>query len=105
MKRRKKETDLFGDRPWRHVRRMRTEVANGYAAPPGTGPTTESCSTCTHCRYRELRGSATRFYKCGQMTAQWDRSRETDILLRSPACRLWEAGEPSLSTTYIRDRS
>lgn len=99
----RKDTDLFGDKPRRNVRRFaRTEVAAGYAAPPGTGPSTESCSTCAHCHFRELRGSAHRFYKCGRMIAQWDRTRVTDILLKSPACRLWEAGEPSLSTTYIR---
>lgn len=99
----RKEVDLFGAKPRRHVRRFaRTEVANGYAAPPGTGPGAESCSTCAHCRFRELGGGRARFFKCGRMMAQWDRSRETDILLRSPACRLWEAGEPSLSTTYIR---
>ncbi|MDZ4813209.1 MAG: hypothetical protein SGI99_11435 [Pseudomonadota bacterium] len=102
MNRAKNGGDLFGEKPRRNVRRIkRTEVANGYAAPPGTGPSIESCSTCAHCKFREL-SNRQRFYKCGRMLSQWDRSRSTDILIKSPACRLWEAGEPSLSTTYIR---
>lgn len=103
MKRRK-ENDLFGEQPKRNVRRIpryATEVANGYAAPPGTGPATETCSTCVHCRFKQL-ANGTRFFKCGRMIATWDRSRTTDVLLKSPACRLHDAGTPSECTTRLR---
>lgn len=71
---------------------------NGYAAAPGTGPSGESCGTCMHCRQRTARGK--HFYKCARMAAAWGRDRASDIVLKSPACRHFEAGTPQ-TTTFV----
>lgn len=65
--------------------------ANGYAAPPGTGPKGETCGTCRHIRGFRQAGS---WYKCGLMEKVWTGGRGTDILKRSPACRFWEKEKP-----------
>lgn len=72
----------------------------GHAAPPGSGPAGETCSTCDHCRVRTVRskGRDRRFYKCALMTRAWSDSRATDVLASSPACRMFKPGEPHAST-------
>ena len=62
----------------------------GYAAPPGTGPEGERCGTC---RFHVINRLAKKYHKCGLMRARWTGGRKTDILLRSPACKLWERDE------------
>ena len=57
----------------------------GYAARPGTGPAGETCGTC------ERRVRFGRFSKCRLIKVLWTHSRRTDVLVRSPACRHWEA--------------
>lgn len=79
----------------------------GFAAPPGSGTAGETCSSCTHCRFRQIsppmkRGQDNvrprRVYKCGLMTQAWSNCRSTDVLANSPACRRWEPGEPQPTT-------
>ena len=79
---------------------MRSPKANGYAAPPGTGPNGETCGTCQHCTVHEAtRGPRTRrWYKCEVMVRNWTYSRGSDVLLTSPACRHFQPGEPHPST-------
>jgi len=57
----------------------------GYYQPPGTGPAGETCGTCKHI----ARGR--RWAKCALSRGKWTSSRGTDILVKSPACRKWEA--------------
>jgi hypothetical protein len=64
----------------------------GYASPPGTGPEGETCGSCRHCVYRVFRGR--RFYKCENNARKWDRTRASDVLVHSPACKQWTAGKP-----------
>lgn len=62
-----------------------TTVRRGYVQPPGTGPAGETCGSCCH---RAMgRGG---WYKCDLNQAHWTGGLGTDILLKSPACRLWE---------------
>lgn len=61
---------------------------DGYAAPPGSGPTGETCATCDHLVRRTF---AKAYLKCGLMRGHWTGGRKTDVLARSPACGKWEA--------------
>lgn len=63
-------------------------VPAGYAANPGTGPTRE---TCLSCKYLSRESCARTYLKCWLMRKQWTGGPRTDILARSPACKLWEA--------------
>jgi hypothetical protein len=79
------DVDLFG-----HEIRPQSPKArkkSGYAAPPGTGPSGETCKTCNHYTLREF---ANTYRKCGLMCGIWTRGPGTDILARSPACKKWE---------------
>ena len=61
---------------------------NGFARPPGTGPQGETCGTCVHCAYT---GSGKRRYpKCDVIRFRWTHGPGTDILVRSPACEMWQ---------------
>lgn len=90
------DTDLFGaplpvtplPPPPGQKPKRKTEVADGYAARPGTGPAGEKCRTCVHAVYVS---HAKRYWKCGLVRHAWRGSVRTDIRLRSPACRFWEA--------------
>lgn len=62
---------------------------NGYASPPGTGPAGETCRTCRHAVAPT--DTARRYWKCWLMQRNWTGGPGTDILLRSPACRQWQA--------------
>lgn len=68
----------------------------GYPARPGGGPPGETCKTCDHRRL--LFANSKRFYKCYKMKHKWSHSPGTDIVLKTPACQLWEQ---SLSKTPI----
>lgn len=61
---------------------------NGYAQPPGTGPAGKTCRQCQH--YAHQSGVAGSYPKCGLARASWTGGRGSDILARSPACRLFE---------------
>lgn len=75
-------TDLLGQ-PVRPRGKHYVEP-RGYAARPGGGPKGETCRTCRH--KAVLRPIA----KCLAAQAKWTRSRASDILLRAPACEMWE---------------
>jgi hypothetical protein len=62
---------------------------NGYAAPPGTGPAGETCKSCRHSA-RLSANTAGTYRKCKLNEANWTGGPGSDILFRSPACRLWE---------------
>lgn len=95
-----RQIGLFSGAPERAriERRSRGGSAQGYAAKPGTGPVNETCGSCIHCRIRTLRGSDRRVHKCHLLIGQWTYGRATDVLLRSPACARWEAGQPQHTT-------
>lgn len=81
--------DLFGnDTPPPKKRKSR---ARGYAWPPGSGPEGETCKTCKHCVRRAF--TAGTYHKCLLMRASWTGGKSSDILVRSPACRMWEREE------------
>lgn len=67
----------------------------GYAAPPGTGPAGETCGSCRH-RTGKGTGQKT-FPGCALTRACWTSGRGTDILVRAPACRKWEAKDGAAS--------
>lgn len=65
------------------------QVRGGYAARPGTGPESETCRTCKHSCPLEV-SSGHRFWKC-VIGKGLTYSETSDIRLKSPACRKWEA--------------
>ena len=56
----------------------------GYYYHPGTGPAGETCGSCQHI-------TGTRYKKCELNRARWTHGRGSDILVRAPACKYWEA--------------
>ncbi|HWH81628.1 MAG TPA: hypothetical protein VNU71_05265 [Burkholderiaceae bacterium] len=64
---------------------------NGYAAPPGTGPTDKTCRDCNH--KRSLGSGAKHFIKCELRRATWTSGEGTDILARTPACSKFQPKE------------
>lgn len=70
--------------------KRRDPEPNGYAAPPGTGPSDQTCRTCCHLFRNEMR-SGKAFLKCSLRRADWTGGRKSDILAKAPACRMWEA--------------
>lgn len=81
------DLDLFGD-PARKPTKNKRVIARGYAYPPGTGPDGEKCGTCFHCFKKSYTSKP--YYKCGLMQKIWGKTRKTDILFRSKACKFWE---------------
>lgn len=63
----------------------------GHAAPPGTGPTGESCKTCRF--YCRVKYHDKTWLKCGLQEHRWSHCGATDIRASDPACRCWEARE------------
>jgi hypothetical protein len=61
----------------------------GYADRPGTGPEGETCGSCRH--RTGAHNSRRDFPKCALTSRCHTSGRRTDILVRSPACRKWEA--------------
>lgn len=97
-------TDLFGqpvpeppprppgarsDAERRREQRRLSERAKGYAARPGSGPVGETCRTCAHAKHIAYHRRT--YIKCGANRAAWTHSVRTDIRLKSPACKKWEA--------------
>lgn len=78
--------DMFGAPPER-VKVSRAGGAHGYAAPPGTGPTGETCGSC---RYLYRNYLAKTYLKCLRNRVNWTGGRYSDVLSRSPACFLWQ---------------
>lgn len=69
-------------------KRRRAERPKGYARPPGTGPTGETCRTCQHaCK---IHHHDRHYYKCGILQWRWTNGPGTDIRLKSPACEFWQ---------------
>lgn len=85
--------DLFNlDRALTPAERRRLrggQPPKGYAAPPGSGPTGETCKSCLHLVRRE---KAKTYLKCGLMQQGWTGGAGTDVRASSPACSRWEAG-------------
>jgi len=61
--------------------------AKGWAAPPGSGPTGETCGTCAHAYANH--GHRKTFWKCELVRATLGPG--TDIRLKWAACHRWEA--------------
>jgi len=84
------DTDLFGNAvvhaPSNGKRKDPTPA--GYAAKPGTGPKHEMCRTCQH---KTIIQFSKKYLKCKLAETTWTHGRKTDILMRSPACKKWEA--------------
>lgn len=76
----------------RRDQRRLSEQAKGYAWKPGTGPAGETCRTCTHCQHIAYHRRG--YNKCAANRAAWGHSVRSDIRLRSPACKKWEAKAP-----------
>ena len=68
-------------------------VKNGYAASPGTGPEGKTCGDCKFKHSMRSAGGAKHFIKCDANKAKWTRGEGSDILARSPACRLFQPKE------------
>lgn len=60
----------------------------GHAAPPGTGPTGETCKTCQHLIRKQMSKT---YLKCGLMRAKWTGGGGTDVRAGDPACRKWSS--------------
>lgn len=69
-------------------RKRREPTPNGYAWKPGTGPAGETCGSCKH-HFRNQMAKV--YHKCSLSESRWTGGRATDILVRSPACKFWEA--------------
>lgn len=87
-KEKKSDPIIFGQANPRDYRKVPGR-ANGYAAPPGSGPDGEFCKTCAH-SFPHRMGS--KWYKCELMRANWTHGRGTDILVNAKACLRWEKG-------------
>jgi len=81
---REKTMNLFGEPD--DVKRCRQR---GHAAVPGTGPPGEKCGTCKHPVRVALHSKV--IFKCNVMHHSWTNGAGTDIRLKDPACRWWEA--------------
>lgn len=87
--------NLFGEEETVYV--YEAGKPHGYASTPGRGPAGQTCRTCEH-RVKLSAGNKT-FYKCGKNRHNWGSSIASDIVLKTPACNLWEA---TLSKTPLR---
>ncbi|CFB63117.1 hypothetical protein LMG16407_03192 [Pandoraea apista] len=81
-------TDLFGERVVTEFRK--TPAPKGYAATPGSGPQSETCKSCEHSVGTGRCGGRT-YWKCELLRPFWTGGAGSDILLRSPACKHWQA--------------
>lgn len=83
--------DIFGNEVTeaeaRRLMKRKGTQPNGYAAPPGSGPSGETCRTCAHI-YRVETGSRKTFRKCALVKPT--HGPGTDIRAKAPACRRWE---------------
>jgi hypothetical protein len=72
-------------------KKRKTTQPKGYAAQPGSGPAGETCKTCTHSRPTGP-GNHT-YWKCELIRRAWTHGPGTDIRLKAPACKFWEASK------------
>lgn len=64
------------------------QIPRGHAYFPGTGPEGKTCGDCLHCTsFHENK----RWSKCKANSANWTRSRNTDIRKRDAACKYFAA--------------
>jgi len=82
-------------------------TANGYAAQPGGGPPGETCGSCEF-KIKVGRGRKA-YWKCMKFHSprtshQWSGSVSSDIRLKSPACRFWEAALSKTPPQYSTQR-
>lgn len=71
----------------------------GYCQPPGTGPAGETCGTCAH---HVVKRMGKRYHKCELAQGKWTGGRASDILVKAPACRSWEAEDPAPAAPSTR---
>lgn len=91
------DSDLFGDPVREPVKttasgKRKNTVAWGYFAPPGTGPSGETCATC---KYLYRKNMAKTYLKCLRSKGKWTGGAKTDVRARSPACSGWEPTPPT----------
>ena len=67
----------------------------GHAAPPGTGPSGETCKSCRH--YTRDHYNDKVWLKCGLQKHRWSHCEATDIRAKDSACRCWE--KPTIEET------
>ena len=72
----------------RRLRGRSTTQPRGYAAPPGSGPTGETCKSCRHL-FRNILSKT--YLKCDLMRSGWTGGAASDVRAGSPACSRWEA--------------
>lgn len=70
--------------------KRRPTPPKGYAAPPGTGPTGETCGTCRHIAHT---GNAGKYKKCLLQRHRWTGGPGSDIRSKSAACSRWQLKE------------
>lgn len=73
-------------RPQNHKRK--STLPRGHVAPPGTGPTGETCGSCEHLVRRQMGKT---FLKCGLAAYRWTGGGATDIRAKDAACSQWSA--------------
>jgi len=77
-------TDLFGqDTPDAPLKRPKKDMA--HAMEPGTGPSAETCGTCSH--HRRIGYHDKVYFKCELV--KWSHGHGTDIRLKDKACGKW----------------
>ncbi len=82
--------DLFGQEMENHpalLPKRKTTLPRGHAAPPGSGPTGETCGSCKNLTRRRF---AKEYLKCALMRAHWTGGAGTDVRAKDPACSRWE---------------
>ena len=67
--------------------RNKNDGLRGYPCLPGTGPKSETCSSCANIRL--MQNYAKRYYKCVCRAGVWTHGAATDVKYRSPACSYW----------------
>lgn len=72
----------------RKLHRRPNPAPAGHAAPPGTGPAGETCRTCRNVHRHQTQRT---YFKCA--LTEWTFGPATDIRLKDPACRKWQACE------------
>lgn len=80
--------DLFGNEVTEPFPKTKTLAPNGYARRPGSGPPDQTCGTCRFAT-RHSTGNKS-FYKCEIIRHCWTGSVRTDIVLKAPACSMWQ---------------
>lgn len=80
----------------------RPTAKRGHAAPPGTGPTGETCRGCAHKHSMVSQGGTKRWIKCDLRRATWTSGPGTDILASSPACSKFQPIEAAMQNNLAQ---